>query len=598
MDQANPAAFGASATTPAIEVPDLAQRVAQHLATIYNGGQITPKLESLAHELLGAMRLAPDLQSPEPYQNQWDQRDALMICYGDSIIREGEVPLQTLKHWFDRQADGLLTGLHILPFYPWSSDDGFAVKDYLSVNESLGDWDDILALGAKYDLMADLVINHYSGEGEWFHNYLEGRDPGRGYFFEADPTDDLSLVVRPRTSPLLREVETAEGKRHVWCTFSHDQVDLDFRNPEVLMRMVEILRHYLDNGVRIFRLDAVAFLWKEAGTTCLNLPQTHEVVRLLRTLVEHARHDAMLITETNIPNQQNLSYFGNGNEAHCIYNFSLPPLLVNTLVTGDCAHLKQWMMSMPPTLNGTAYFNFIASHDGIGLRPAEGLLSDEELQKLISTMRHFGGQVSYRALEGGEEKPYEVNISLYDALQGTVDGPDEHAVARFICAHAIMLGLEGIPGIYIHSLLGTRNDYARVERTGSKRSINRRRWDYDELQAKLEDESSHHARVFSGIMALLAVRQRQAAFHPNATQFTLHLRNELFGYWRQSADRRQSIFCISNISREPQSMQLSDINLIEAQNWSDLISGEDCATNELVLAPYRTVWISNLRDHR
>jgi sucrose phosphorylase len=584
--------------TTAMQMPDLAQRVAQHLATVYNDGQISPAMEDLAEELLTLMRLAPELQAPEPYRNHWDQRDALMISYGDSLLKEGERPLQTLKRWLDIHAEGLITGVHVLPFYPWSSDDGFAVTDYLRVDEKLGDWDDILSIGAKYDLMADLVINHVSSASEWFRNYCNGKDPGRGYFVEVDDDYDVSLVVRPRTSPLLREVDTVDGPRRVWCTFSHDQVDLNFRNFAVLREMVRTVRLYLDNGVRVFRLDAVAFLWKESGTDCLNLRETHEIVRLLRTLVEHARNDAMLITETNIPNQQNLSYFGNGNEAHCVYNFSLPPLLLNTLVTGDCAHLKQWMMSMPPTLNGTAYFNFIASHDGIGLRPAEGLLSDEELEVLIRTMHRFGGQVSYRALEGGAEKPYEVNISLFDALQGTVDGPDEHGVARFICAHAIMLGLEGIPGIYIHSLVGTRNDQQRVERTGSKRAINRHQWDYDELQALLADEHSDHARVFTGIMELLAIRQRQAAFHPNATQFTLHLGHQLFGFWRQSADRRQSTFCISNISPEPQILQLADINLIEAQQWSDLISGEDCDSREMELAPYRTVWISNLRDHR
>jgi sucrose phosphorylase len=488
--------------------------------------------------------------------------------------------------------------VHILPFYPWTSDDGFAVVDYLQVNTSLGDWDDILAIGAKYDLMADLVINHCSASSQWFENFLRNEEPGKDYFVTASPRDDLSLVVRPRTSPLLCEVESVDGRRHVWCTFSHDQVDLNFRNPEVLKRMVEIIRHYLDNGVRIFRLDAVAFLWKEPGTSCLNLRKTHEIVRLLRTLIEHARVDAMIITETNIPNQENLSYFGNANEAHCVYNFSLPPLLVNTLVTGDCFYLKQWMMSMPPPQHGTAYFNFIASHDGIGLRPAEGLLSDDELQTLISTMRRFGGHVSYRALDSGENKPYEINIALFDALQGTVAGPDEYAVDRFVCAHAIMLGLEGIPGIYLHSLLGTRNDMERLERTGQNRAINRHQWQLDELEAALADPGTEHARVFQGLMNLLSIRQRQAAFHPNATQFTLHLGAKLFGFWRQSMDRRQSIFCITNISDQPQLLQLSDINLIEAQDWTDLISDEDCNSQQLLLAPYRTVWISNRREHR
>ncbi len=578
---------------------ELRDRVRHHLDVIYESVPVTQDLEELTGQLLELMRLDQVLLVPEQQANHWSQRDALVISYGDSLLEPGVKPLRTLKRFLDEQGDSAVNGIHILPFYPWSSDDGFAVLDYSSVNEALGDWADVQRIAGDYHLMADLVINHCSGRSLWFENFLADRDPGRDFFFTASPEDDLSQVVRPRTSPLLRPVETAAGERHVWCTFSHDQVDLDFRNPDVLKQFVSIVRLYMDMGVRIFRLDAVAFLWKEPGTNCLNLPQTHEVVRLLRTLVEHARPDAMLITETNIPNRENLSYFGNANEAHCVYNFSLPPLLVNTLVTGDCQYLKRWMMSMPPARNGTAYFNFIASHDGIGLRPTEGLLSEEEVADLISTMQEFGGQVSWRALENGESKPYEINISLFDALQGTVEGPDQWGLERFICAHAILLGLEGIPGIYIHSLLGTRNDYQRVEGTGHPRAINRRQWQYDELIALLADEKTTHAQVFSRLKALLQIRRRQAAFHPNATQFTLHLGNNLFGFWRQSMDRQQSIFCISNISNQPLEIALKDINLIDNEDWSDLISGDVYPVGQelLSLQPYATVWITNAPDH-
>ena len=577
----------------------LFDRVLHHVEAIYHDTAIATEYDVLARELLALMRLDELTPSPAQYVNHWSQRDAIVITYGDTLLREGEVPLVTLKHFFDNYSDGLVTGVHILPFYPWSSDDGFAVLDYSSVNESLGSWQDVSAIAGEYDLMADLVINHCSGRSLWFENFLNDKSPGKDYFFTASPDDDLSAVVRPRTSDLLREVKTPQGTRYVWCTFSHDQVDLDFRNPEVLKQFVSIVRHYLDQGVRIFRLDAVAFLWKVPGTSCLNLEETHEVVRLLRTLVEHAVAGAILITETNIPNRENLSYFGNANEAHCVYNFSLPPLLVNALVTGDCRHLKTWMMSMPPAQNGTAYFNFIASHDGIGLRPAEGLLSDEELEDLVATMRHFGGHVSYRALEDGQNKPYEINISLFDALQGTTSGPDSWGVERFVCAHAIMLALEGIPGIYIHSLFGTRNDYERVENSGHYRAINRHQWDYDALMGELAREESSHAQVFSRIKALLEVRRRQAAFHPNATQFTLHLGEAIFGFWRQSMDRRQSIFCISNVGHEPLPLALSDINLIGTDDWVDLISGQHYHSREQVIeiAPYQTLWITNAVGH-
>ena len=576
----------------------LRERVQRHLDAIYHQNPLGANLEGLADELLELMDLDDSMESPEQYINHWDQRDAIVITYGDSVLCEGERPLQTLKRFLDAYTGDELGGVHILPFYPWSSDDGFAVLDYSSVNEALGNWDDIEAIGRDYQLMADLVINHCSGRSLWFDNFIKGRSPGQGYFYTASPEDDLSQVVRPRTSELLREVQTEEGTQYVWCTFSHDQVDLDFRNPEVLKQFVSIVRQYMDHGVKIFRLDAVAFLWKIPGTTCLNLEETHEIVRLMRTLVEHVDPEALLITETNIPNRENLSYFGNANEAHCVYNFSLPPLLVNALVTGDCTYLKHWMMSMPPAQNGTAYFNFIASHDGIGLRPAEGLLSEEELATLVATMEHFGGNVSYRALENGERKPYEINISLFDALQGTVSGPDTWAVDRFVCVHAIMLGLEGIPGIYIHSLVGTRNDYDRVENAGHYRAINRHQWDYDALTALLAQSESSHSQVFNRIKALLAIRRRQAAFHPNATQFTLHLGNSLFGFWRQSMDRRQSIFCITNVTAQVQPMALEAINLIDTQEWTDLISKEAFVSRDQVveLQPYQTLWISNAPD--
>lgn len=574
---------------------EMLERVTQHVEAIYQDVELQVDASALAASLLEMMGLTQADYAPVRNRNYWSERDAIVITYGDTIQAEGQKPLQTLKQFFDTYTDQEISALHILPFYPWSSDDGFAVMDYSSVNEALGSWEDVTAISRDYDLMADLVINHCSSRSLWFENFIQGTDPGKDFFFTSEPAVDLSEVVRPRTSPLLREVETSLGTQYVWCTFSHDQVDLDFRNPEVLKQFVSIIRQYLDAGVRIFRLDAIAFVWKIPGTSCLNLEQTHELVRLIRTLVEHVDPKIVLITETNIPNRENLSYFGNANEAHCVYNFSLPPLLVNTLLTGDCQYLKQWMMSMPPAQNGTAYFNFIASHDGIGLRPAEGLLSDDELEILIQTMNEFGGHVSYRALENGEQKPYEINISLIDALKGTVHGADEFGLQRFLCAHAIMFALEGIPGLYIHSLFGTHNDYERVENTSHFRSINRHQWQLDELSALIEDPDSDHHRVFAGIKRLLNVRRQQPAFHPNATQYTLHLGAEVFGFWRQSMDRQQSIFCLSNITDQPQEVTLSSINLIETQDWYDLlgVEGSLSSAGTLLLAPYQTAWITN-----
>lgn len=580
-----------SPTTDSPALAELHHKLLAHLQFIYPQQADAALVDAFIH----TMRLDQQCQQPTPHKNLWDETDVLVITYGDSILNGEQPPLQTLHHFLTQHFSMLINGVHILPFFPYSSDDGFAVMHYKQVNPKLGDWNDILRISTDFHLMSDLVINHCSAQHEWFNNFKQGLEPGTDYFFTAQPSDDLQAVVRPRISPLLQKVDTVTGEQYVWCTFGHDQVDLNFKNPEVLLKFADIIRLYLDMGVRIFRFDAVAFVWKEIGTSCLNLEQTHEIVRLLRTLVEHVNPQTIIITETNIPNRENLSYFGNANEAHWIYNFSLPPLLVNTLVSGDCHHLKTWMMSMPPAQNGTTYFNFIASHDGIGLRPAEGLLSETEILELVETMTQFGGLVSWRSLEDGQSKPYEINISLFDALKGTKAGEDEWQIERFICAHAIMLALEGVPAFYIHSLLATQNDYTRLQQHRHNRAINRHQWNETELNTLLQDPDSHHRIVLNRLRQLIQLRRRQPAFHPNAVQFTLHLGDQLFGYWRQSMDRRQSIFCLNNISNTEQEVQLTAINLISIDHWKDIISGEVVAESQtsLKFTPYQSRWLTN-----
>lgn len=571
---------------------ELDSRLREHLRFIYPEADV----ESLGENLLQTMGLLAETTGPLPHQNHWDETDILLITYGDSLQKEGEKPLQTLHQFLVDKLDGLISDVHILPFFPYTSDDGFSITDYLAVNEALGEWEDIEKIASQFKLMSDLVINHMSSRSRWFDNFKKRIDPGKDYFFEADAGTNTSKVVRPRTSPLLVPVTTEDGERHVWCTFSEDQVDLNFKNPQVLVEFVNIINHYMERGVRIFRLDAVAFLWKELGTSCVHLDQTHEIIKVLRLLIEHKDASAVIITETNVPNRENLTYFGNANQAHVIYNFSLPPLLIHTLLTGNCRHLKTWMMSMPPSQNGTAYLNFIASHDGIGLRPADGYLDEEEKFSMVNTIQRFGGQVTMRRLEDGSDSPYEMNISLFDALKGTTEhGPDNWQIPRYLCAHIVMLALEGIPAFYIHSMFGTENDYARVEHTGRARSINRHQWKIDELHKFIDNAYTHQAKVFTELSRLIGIRSKQKAFHPNATQFTLHLGLNLFAFWRQSMDRSQSIFSVNNITAQPLLLSLSDLNLVSIDNWIDLISGKTFKQHneQIELQPYQCLWLSN-----
>ncbi|MGF1525159.1 MAG: alpha-amylase family glycosyl hydrolase [Leptolyngbyaceae cyanobacterium] len=570
--------------------------------------QVTPLLskvypqavvESLIERLFDLLQ--PYLhQSGEENWRKWNHDNILMITYGDSIVSQDErSPLAVLAEFLETHLQDTITGVHILPFFPYTSDDGFAIVDYEKVNPELGDWPDVKRIAQHFNLMVDLVVNHVSSQHAWVKQFQANEKPGCDYLIEVDPEKDLSEVVRPRSTPLLTELETTEGSKHVWSTFSADQLDVNFENPEVLLEYVKIILFYVNAGTRYVRLDAVGYLWKKLGTCCIHLPETHAIVQLIRVLLQMIDPGIAIITETNVPNRENLSYFGNRNEAHMIYNFSLPPLLLNALMQGRADYLRQWMMSMPPAPIGCAYFNFTASHDGIGMRPAEGLLTKEEYDALIATMRQFGGEVSMRSRPDGTESPYEINISLFDAMQGTVEGKDEWQIPRFLCSQTIMMSLEGIPAFYIHSLLATRNNHAGVKETGHNRSINRYKWDIEALNQALADPETPHAIVLAELRRLIKIRRRQRAFHPNATQYTLHPPTPaIFAFWRQSMARDQSIFSIHNLSKQPQELNLADLNLLNTDEWIDLISGDRIASIEdtYVLQPYQSLWITNKVD--
>jgi sucrose phosphorylase len=572
----------------------LKTRVADLIGRIYPGEDIEA-LSAAVIEAFWPDGTAPRKRPRKPGNGLWSQRDALLITYGNSLQDGVHKPLDLLNHFLGERMAGVVNGVHILPFFPFTSDDGFAVTDFRKVDPALGDWPDIERIGASLHLMSDLVLNHVSSQGTWFNAYRQRQTPYDRFFFEASPEDDLSAVVRPRTTPLLQEVETSDGPRHVWCTFSHDQIDLDYRNPEVLLEMLRIVRLHVEKGVRVIRLDAVAFLWKEPGTPSIHMPQTHAIIQLMRVLSDYASETVILLTETNVPKAENLSYLGQSNEAHAIYNFPLPPLILHALLSGSARFLRTWQAAMPPAPLGCAYLNFTASHDGIGMRPVEGILPDGEIARMIETLKQEGALVSMRALKGGGESVYEVNTGYFPAMARTYHGPDSFHLARFLASQTIVMSLEGIPAFYIHSMLATPNDHEAVERRGMNRAINRHRWDYPTLQARLADPGSDQARVLFALSERLRIRARQPGFHPNATQFTLPLDERIFGVWRQSMDRSQSIFALHNVSADTVEIPTAAMNLIEDERWTDLLSGERIEPGQetVTLAPYQCRWITN-----
>ena len=540
-----------------------------------------------------------DKEPKNSTKDYWSENTILLITYADSINRglSGKT-LNDFGKFYKQYLEKFINSIHFLPFFPSSGDGGFSVKNHNDVDKAYGTWEDIQSLSKKANIMTDLVLNHSSSKGYWYKNFLDDKNPGKNYFYVVDKNYDCSKVIRPRDHDLLTEIELQNKKKFLWCTFSHDQIDLNFKNPDVLLEFIRLILKLSSYGIKIFRLDAVAFIWKQPGTTCLNLSQTHEIIKLLRDIVDQLDKNLIIVTETNLPKQENLSYFGKNDEAHWIYNFSLPPLVVNTFLFEDSVALTKWSMKMPPAQLGNAYLNFIASHDGIGMRPAEGVLSDKEIKKMLQRLKKNGSKFSMRKLSNNEEKVYEANISLFNALQFTdSDLKGKFALKRFIAAHCIILAIEGVPAFYFNSLFATKNDEETFASTGVKRNLNRYKWHYSTLVNLIKTNNTIEKNCYETFKKLISIRKIQPAFHPNATQFTLNLDKNIFAVWRQSRDRKQSIFALTNVSSKTIKLNTNKINLIDDEQWFDLLSQETKITDDqyIKLMPFQSLWITNLK---
>jgi glycosidase len=524
------------------------------------------------------------------------ERDSVLITYADQLSEADAAPLNTLANFSRQHLSGLVNSIHLLPFFPFSSDDGFSVIDYQAVNPAFGSWEDVAHLGRHFRLMFDAVINHVSVQHEWFQEFLRDDLHYRDYFIVVEGNPDLSRVVRPRALPLLTKFDTHAGSRQVWTTFSADQVDLNFQNPAVLLEIIDTLLFYVDHGAQLIRLDAIAYLWKETGTACIHLPQTHRIIQLLRAVLDVVAPQVLLITETNVPHRDNISYFGNGSdEAQMVYNFALPPLVLHTIHTGDSRSLSKWAAELSLPSDRTTFFNFLASHDGIGVNPARGILSDREIDAMIARVLRHGGLVSYRDDPSGAQIPYELNVNYFDALSDPRASESLNVqVDRFMTAQAIMLALVGVPGIYFHSLFGSRGWREGVDLTGRNRTINRQKFKLDAFESELADEFSLRHHVFQRYAQLLRARSASPAFHPHGRQQVLEYGEAVFALLRISPDESQSVLCLHNISNRSQRVGVNwkDVFRSSAGRFVDLITLVDQVLNEdLVLKPYQTLWL-------
>ena len=537
--------------------------------------------------------------------NRFTERDLVLITYGDLLSSEDHSPLATLALMLESspKLKGIVNTLHILPFFPYSSDKGFAVIDFRAVDQNLGSWRDIEEMGARYKLMFDGVLNHVSSMSPEFQEFLNGSPNYKDIAITFKSRDGLtpeeqSMIVRPRTSDILTKFDSIDGPTYVWTTFSPDQVDLNYKNPRVLMFMIETLLLYVRRGADNIRLDAVTYIWSEPGTRCVHMPEAHEIIKLFRDILNLVAPKVALTTETNVPHEENISYFGNGSdEAQMVYNFALPPLVLHTFYREDATALTSWARDLKYFSDTSTYFNMLDTHDGVGLMGVKNILQKEDINFIIEKAREHGAFISYKTGTDGNKEPYEINTTWFSALNHDNSSEDiAFQVKRFIASRSISLVLRGVPGIYFHGLIGTSNDTEAVLETKSKRDINRKVIDLKTLNKSKNDPHSKLSHIILQCSKLLEFRVRQSAFHPNGDQQILSVSPDVFAVLRVSPDARQHILALTNITNRVSHIEvpLALLNTQEMQ-WYDLVGTKQWrAENQklnITLQPYDVAWL-------
>ena len=520
-----------------------------------------------------------------------NESTSLVICYGNSVTDGNKKSLKVFNKFYKKHLKNNFDSVHFLPFYPSSSDSGFAVKDHYKIEPRLGSWKDVKIIAKNCNVMADLVINHSSARGLWFSNFLKNKSPGKDYFFTVDNNFNSKKVIRPREHRLLKKINLSNKTKYLWRTFSPDQIDLNFKNPKVLIRFIKIIFNLINNGVKIFRLDAIAYLWKESGNTCINHRNTHYIIKLIRLVCNLLKTECIIITETNLPEKENLSYFGNNDEANWIYNFSLAPILVYSLLFEDSNKITKWSKNFPIAKLNNNYLNFIASHDGIGMRPIEGIINENTRKKFLNRLKKNGGEFSYRKVQGVKKKVYEANITLFNAFRySDFDKSGLFGFERYMAAHTIMVSFDGVPAIYFNSMFGNSNDNSKYIISGNKRDLNRYRWNKDKIEDHLKDKNSKQNKYYKNMSNILTIRRKQKAFHPDANRKTLKLGSNFFGIKRISTDNKQSIYCITNMTSKLQLLKVNKNVFYKRNLFNSKLTKK---TGKIQFEPFQTVWLTN-----
>ena len=527
----------------------------------------------------------------------WNSSSTVLIAYPDAVFREGESTLATLSELIDKELGNIANVIHILPFLKSTSDGGFSVSSHKELDPIFGNWEDINSFSKKHKIMADLVLNHVSSSHQWVQEFIQSKPPGSEYIFAPKEIYGWEKVVRPRNSSLFINLSTKDGNKNVWTTFGPDQIDINWKNPYVLIEFLKLIILYLKNGVSWIRLDAVAFIWKEKNTNCLHREEVHRIVRLLRFQLELLIKEGVLITETNVPEKENLSYLKSGDEAHLAYNFPLPPLLLESLLSNKADLLNNWLSSWPDFPEKTSFLNFTASHDGIGVRALEGLMDQERFHQLLVGCEKRGGLISHRKMENGEDSPYELNISWWSAMTDAGVDPSYLQLQKFLLSQILIMSLKGVPAFYLPALLASKNDLQTFGRTGERRDLNREKFEANSLFNELADKRSLASQIIQKLNSAISIRSEEISFHPDSSMKCLSKGRSDIVIIRRG-DKDQSIWAIHNMTNMRLSISIKENLKIKTDNnsfkFKDCLNNEILTESKLELSPYNVKWLKRI----
>ena len=545
-------------------------------------------------QILDPFRVKHEINQDE-IESIWDSSSVVLITYPDSIYRKDESTLKTLTEFVKNRLGGLSSVIHVLPFLPSTSDGGFAVSNHEKIDDTFGNWNDLKDLSSKHKIMADLVLNHVSSSHPWVHQFIKSEDPGPSYIVSPSETNVWENVIRPRNTSLFTNINTKQGFKSVWTTFGPDQIDVDWRNPHIFLEFLKLLVRYITNGADWIRLDAIAFIWKEPYTTCLHLDPVHSIVKLLNKCLKIIKPSAVLITETNVPEKENLSYLIEGNEANLAYNFTLPPLLLEAIYTGKTDLLKSWLSTWKELPRHTSLLNFTSSHDGIGLRALEGIMDDQRIHNLLVESEKRGGLVSHRRLSNGDDQPYELNISWWSAMSNEGSDNTVFQFERFLLSQIFTLSIKGVPAFYLPSVLASPNDIDSFRKTGQRRDLNREKFEANQLLDVLKNFDSPASKNISYLTHIVKVRSRLKAFHPEASMKCISTNIANCIILQRGLDE-DSVYVICNMSSKFLSIsplnQINSLELTSEKRLLDNISGSYFNTDTFKLNPYQVVWLT------